>query len=148
MARRRSRCHRIQPTIAKTYVVSSGTVPTDGAAFMNGASCNNCAFIKWGWWGTQADLTDGGSNQAQASTHLGTWVAGNVSTRQQLIDAGYNDPSLNQGSLAPSTKLSATYAGQAIGTVNNNGAQYVAGGSVNMDWNFGDRTGTLGRVRL
>jgi hypothetical protein len=119
---------------AKTYVVSSDTVPTDGADFMNGASCSNCDFIEWGWWGTQADLTDGGSTTAQASVHLGTWVAGEVSTHDD-IDAYHT---IAQGT----NDVTATYAGQAVGTVNNNGSQYVAGGSLDVTWDFGARSGS------
>ncbi len=43
---------------ANTYLVSSGTVPLDHPAFMNGASCTSCSFMQWGWWGTQVQFDE------------------------------------------------------------------------------------------
>ena len=57
---------------------------------------------------------------------LGWWIAGDVVTSTRLPTTG-----------------SATYAGDAIGNVNNNGKQYVATGDMDMSWNFGKRSGRL-----
>src|SRR5690606_17283160 len=38
----------------------------------------------------------------------------------------------------------ATYRGDAIGTVNNAGSIYTATGDLKMTWDFADRTGTIG----
>ncbi len=66
------------------------------------------------------------------ATHLGTWVAGNIST---VGDA--------ESRFADTINDTAVYRGQAIGNVVNGGAQYVAGGAMETDWNFGSRSGAF-----
>ena len=104
---------------------------------MNGeAFCSNCDFIKWGWWGTQVravdpnDTSEDPAEIRRAGVHLGTWVAGDIADPAELPTAG-----------------SATYEGHAVGTVIadtvDGPAQYVAGGDMDMTWNFGTRDGRV-----
>ena len=114
---------QISTSNANTYFVSYDAAPQDD--FMGGSSdiCE-CAFMEWGWWGTRLrardpDAPDPEEEIFRASVHLGTWVAGDVSTYTEIIDS-------NPGA-------SATYSGHAIGSViRSTGEQYIAGGSMDM----------------
>ena len=89
------------------------------------AFCQNCDFLKWGAWGARVDYDKNGQPVTK-DVQLGWWIAGKIPSAGDLPQSG-----------------SATYAGDAIGNVNNNGKQYVATGDLDMSWNFGRRSGTL-----
>jgi hypothetical protein len=91
------------------------------------AFCANCDFIKWGAWGARVDYQQQNQQTATADVQLGWWIAGDVAEKNEI----------------PTTNMSASYTGDAIGTVNNNGQQYAATGGMSMGWNFGSRSGTL-----
>ena len=114
----------------RTYLVSGDAVPQT-SLLPNGQLCD-CQFLEWGWWGTQVRGVDAatGVDVARTSVHLGTWVAGDISTLAQ-VDA------------AVSNNVTATYSGNAVGSVVNGGANYIAAGSMNMQWNFGSRSGGM-----
>ncbi|MHA6645284.1 FecR family protein [Mesorhizobium sp. A623] len=119
---------------AATYLVSSGSVPgLSDMDFMQSVanpsglgdySCSTCDFLKWGWWGTQAQMvdvtaTDPNKEVERLSTHLGTWVVGDIADVSQLsTTTGY-------------------YRGLAVGTVVNGSDTYVAAGRMAMEYNFG-----------
>jgi hypothetical protein len=112
-----------------TYMVSADAVPQSGFMGMGSQICE-CDFLEWGWWGTQVQYADGNVDPDQpigvASTHLGTWVAGDIVDYADLPTIG-----------------SASYTGHAIGSVINGTSQYIAGGTMEMTWNFGPRNGQL-----
>ena len=118
------------------------TVPADASLYLvsgkllnpNVAPCNQCDFIKWGTWGGQIQFKDGPgywADKVTADVNLGWYVAGELTDVTDL--AGLTG--------------SATYTGSAIGNVaalqGNIWNTYVATGNVNMNWNFGSRSGDL-----
>lgn len=112
-----------------SYLVSGRANPIEGYAH-----CTQCTFLDWGWWGTRV-RTDDGTGEFEGSrtdfVHMGTWVAGDIT-----------DP----GDLP--TDIVGTYAGTALGNVsrddgNGGTAKYIASGSMNMEFNFGSRSGTV-----
>jgi hypothetical protein len=127
---------------AATYLVSSGSVPglsnmefmqsVADPSGMNDYSCSTCDFLKWGWWGTQAQMvdaaTDPNTEVERLSAHLGTWVVGDIA---DVADVSQ---------LSSSTGY---YRGLAVGSVVNGTDSYVAVGRMGMDYNFGSRTGSL-----
>ncbi len=133
-----------------TYLVSSGAVDLGSdPAFMGGTSICACSFLEWGWWGGQPRLateSDPTTEFLQQSIHLGTWVAGDIASTSALDSALENEQ----------LSGTATYSGFAIGTVlsvNQNDdtnpykpvlTQYIAGGSVNLTWDFSSRSGEFG----
>ena len=124
---------------AATYLVSSGSVPgLSNMAFMQSVadpsgmsdySCSTCDFLKWGWWGTQAQMvdatTDPNTEVERLSAHLGTWVVGDIADVSQLSTS------------------EASYRGLAVGSVVNGSDSYVAAGRMTLDYSFGSREGSL-----
>ena len=113
-------------TAASNYIVSSDAIKANAQLFPGGGFCTDCNFIKWGAWGTQVAY---GTNTD--AVHLGWWVAGDVLPNNAV----------------PTTKMTAHYDGNAIGDVTRKQGQdwltYVATGDMQMDWNFGERSGRL-----
>lgn len=103
------------------YMVSSAVVPT---TIFNGntssAICNACDFMTWGWWGKQS------GPESTYSVHLGNWIIGKQPANSAVPTTG-----------------TATYNGNAVGTVLNDGAQYIATGAMTSTMNFGTRTGSV-----
>lgn len=83
--------------------------------------CEDCDFLQWGWWGTEQP-------GKRIYVDDGTWVTGKIAS---------------VGDLSPTTGTTATYAGNAVGTLRMGGQNHVATGTMNMGWNFGARTGSL-----
>ncbi|WP_378943119.1 FecR domain-containing protein [Mesorhizobium sp. ANAO-SY3R2] len=105
----------------RSYVVNSKVAPVK--IFNGGTSSELCAcsYLSWGWWGN-ADAGDGYTT----SGHMGNWVIGDVTANIDMPVGG-----------------TATYSGNAVGTVLNGGAQYIATGTMNATMNFGARTGNV-----
>lgn len=105
-----------------SYMVSSKVAPVK---IFNGNTsteiCSSCDFMTWGWWGTGAP--DGSGK----SVHMGNWIVGQKPQDVQVAGA----------------TGSATYAGNAVGTVSNGGSQYIATGSMQASMNFGTRQGNV-----
>jgi hypothetical protein len=99
---------------------------------MSDYSCSTCDFLKWGWWGTQAQMVDAATDPnkevERLSAHLGTWVVGDIA---DVADVSQ---------LSSSTGY---YRGLAVGTVLDGSNSYVAAGRMGMDYNFGSREGSL-----
>ncbi len=103
-------------------------LPTMLADQLDCVSCDD--FIRWGFWGFSKEGLEVGTLQGDVNFDA-TWVNGALTTAEQLnVKAG--------------DTASATYRGDAIGTVNNNGAVYTATGDLKMTWDFAERTGTVG----
>jgi hypothetical protein len=103
------------------------------------AFCKDCAFIKWGAWGTNVKFKDGISNDADdvaANVHLGWWVAGDMASTGELDNLAAKG-------------ATASYNGNAIGTVASTLGSgigwktYVAAGDMHMGWDFAARSGQL-----
>lgn len=103
-------------------------LPTMLAEQLDCVSCEE--FIRWGFWGFSKEDLAIGSFQGDANFDS-TWVNGALTTAEQLnVKAG--------------DTATATYRGDAIGTVNNAGEVYTATGDLKMTWDFADRAGTIG----
>ncbi len=93
-----------------------------------GASYCQCQYLQWGYWG--GDLLTGNSANSAISRvdrgHINFWAAGPPTPLPDLSTLQ------SQGAVG-------TYAGHAIGSVANNGANYVAAGGFNGSYNFGTR---------
>jgi hypothetical protein len=103
------------------YMVSSAVVPAK--IFNNSTSstiCNACEFMTWGWWGRNV------YGEVNYTVHLGNWIIGKQPENSALPTSG-----------------TATYNGNAVGTVLNNGAQYIATGTMTSTMDFGARSGTV-----
>ena len=104
-----------------SYMVSSAVVPAK--IFGNGDSaaiCNACEFMTWGWWGRNVH------GEIDYTVHLGGWIIGKQPDNSAIPTSG-----------------TATYNGNAVGTVANGSAQYVATGTMTSTMDFGSRTGTV-----
>jgi trimeric autotransporter adhesin len=104
-----------------SYMVSSNVVAA--RIFDSGGSseiCDACEFMTWGWWGRNT------AGEVDYRVHLGNWITG---IRPESIDMPISG--------------SASYAGNAVGTVVNGGNQYIATGQMDAVMDFGNRTGTV-----
>ena len=93
--------------------------------------CENCAdFVRWGFWGFKGALNGVGEFDVDLES---MWITGSLTTQAQL------------GNLAAQSEseISAFYHGDAVGIVNNLAVEgsYIASGNLEMEWNFGSRTG-------
>lgn len=103
------------------YMVSSAVVPAK--IFNNNTSaaiCNACEFMTWGWWGRNV------YGEVNYTVHLGNWIIGKQPENSALPTAG-----------------TATYNGNAVGTVFNGSAQYIATGTMTSTMDFNARSGTV-----
>lgn len=103
------------------YMVSSAVVPAK--IFNNNTSstiCNACDFMTWGWWGRNI------YGEVNYTAHLGNWIIGKQPENSALPISG-----------------TASYTGNAVGTVVNGGAQYIATGTMTSTMDFGARSGTV-----
>ncbi len=123
----------------QSYFVSADAINANAVLFpgqtVNGvqkrAFCQTCDYIKWGAWGTRASYQNHDGQQVTDDVHLGWWIAGDVVSSSDMPTRG-----------------SASYAGDAIGTVaskqqDGSWNQYVATGDMDMKWYFAARSGTL-----
>ena len=121
----------------QSYMASADAINANAVLFGTNADthepnktafCNQCAFMKWGAWGTRISYENHAGQDVTKDVQLGWWIAGDVVSNSDI----------------PTDKnKTASYAGDVIGNVNNNGQQYVATGGLDMFWNFGNRSGTL-----
>lgn len=100
---------------SNSYIVSSAATGAGGPTV-----CTSCDYLKWGWWGIAP------GEAAISGVHMGNWIIGDVTDAANMPMTG-----------------SATYAGDAIGTVLNGGAQYIATGAMNATADFAAQTGTV-----
>jgi trimeric autotransporter adhesin len=108
------------------YMVSSATAPPPQSLLPNGASYCDCQFLQWGYWGGDLTSANGTANPRVDRGHINTWIAGQPTSPADI--AALQSASLNNAQAA--------YAGHAIGSVANNGLQYVAAGAFNGSYNF------------
>jgi hypothetical protein len=113
------------------YLVSSGAAGTPTSLLPSGTLCQ-CQYLQWGYWG--GDLMTGSASDSTISRidrgNINTWVAGVPTPLNEL------------GSLI-SQSATASYTGNAIGSVFNNGLSYIAAGGFTGTYNFGTQSGVL-----
>jgi hypothetical protein len=121
----------------RSYIVSADAIDANEVLFpktnpqnpeevQKKAFCQECAFLQWGAWGTRVTSDDHAGRSTTKDVQLGWWITGKIPNAGELPTEG-----------------SATYEGDAIGNVNNNGEQYVATGDLDMSWDFRKRSGLL-----
>jgi len=114
-----------QAGTAQLYLVNANAVPGAIASLLqaSGATPCTCNFLQWGYWGGQVTTsTDGGTRTDVGA--INTWVAGVPTVTMPTTGSG-------------------SYSGAAIGTVNTNGATYLATGGFTNTYNFGTNTGAF-----
>lgn len=114
-----------------TYMISSDAVPQPQLFEAAGVEECECRFLEWGWWGTATDFeSDKLEGDRKDFAHLGTWAAGDVTRDVDM-------PTTGTGS----------YEGHAVGSVvarvDGEKQRYVAVGDLNVNYNFGARTGRV-----
>jgi hypothetical protein len=92
---------------SQVAMVTSGTVPSNN--LLPSGLCNSCQFLQWGYWTGELRTPNAGGTAVirEDYAHLNPWVAGLVSTTLPAAGIG-------------------TFSGNAIGSVVNSGASYLA----------------------
>jgi hypothetical protein len=111
------------------YLVSSDTVPST-ALLPAGVSYCQCQYLQWGYWG--GDIRGGttADNTLRERAHINTWVAGPLTPVTEINALAMQGAAGN-------------YSGHLIGSVFNNGAQYLAAGGLQAAYNFGTQMGSF-----
>ena len=112
------------PSQSRLAMVTSGTVPVN--SLLPNGLCQQCQFLQWGYWTGVIDTLNAAGTAVvrQDLAHINTWIAG--------------IPAVN----IPTTGVG-TFTGNALGSVFNNGASYLASGGFTNSYNFGTQTGTV-----
>jgi len=116
------------------YMVTSGTAPPPQSLLPSGASYCACQYLQWGYWGGDLTTANGTANPRVDRGHINFWVAGQPTSAADIA-------SLQTASLQ---NAQASYTGHAIGSVANNGLQYVAAGAFNQSYNFASQQMNIG----
>ena len=111
-----------QPQNAQLYLLSSGAAPPPSAFSV----CQQCQYLQWGYWGGDVSVSPTRIDRGG----INFWVAG---TTTPLTDINVLAA---QGAVG-------NYTGNLIGSVFNNGQQYVAAGGLNASYNFGTHAGSF-----
>ena len=103
-------------------MVTSGVVPSN--TLLPNGLCSSCQFLQWGYWTGALDTpnTAGTGAVRQDVAHINPWIAGVPSVTLPATGVG-------------------TFSGNALGSVVNNGASYLASGGFTNTYNFGNHTG-------
>ena len=121
-------------TVASLAIASAGLVGTSELTFPAGTNLNP-QFARWGWWSAEIEAPTGLTDNPTETTrtdiiHLGNWVAG-VASDTALDDIPFFGV--------------ASFDGLAVGTMTDlaNFDRQIVGGSFNMTFDFGRRTGNF-----
>ncbi|WP_428249885.1 FecR domain-containing protein [Ferrovibrio sp.] len=106
-------------------MVTSTLASVSSSAIPNDVTLCSCEYLKWGWWITDIRHNTGDTINERDRVHLATWVAGVLPNVAEVPTTG-----------------TASYTGNVIGNVNNNGSRYVAIGNYTQSWNFATKGGT------
>jgi hypothetical protein len=113
------------PTQAsRVAMVTSGTVPMN--TLLPNGLCSSCQFLQWGYWTGALNTPNAAGTGVvrQDVAHINTWVAGVPSITLPASGVG-------------------TFSGNALGSVVNGGASYLASGGFTNIYNFGNHTGAF-----
>jgi trimeric autotransporter adhesin len=117
-----------RPQNAQLYLLSSGAAPPPSSFSV----CQQCQYLQWGYWGGDIDSVTNGVSRIDRGG-INFWVAGQPT------------PNTDINALA-AQGATGNYSGQLIGSVFNNGAQYVAAGGLSATYNFGTQVGSFSVV--
>ena len=119
-------------TGSNIYLVTQTAAPPPTTLVASTGLCSTCRYLQWGYWGGELDTPASESNPARTDVgHINFWVAGTPAT------------SLAEISNLRAANFTGSYSGNLIGTVVNNGAQYLASGGLQATYAFGTQRGTF-----
>jgi hypothetical protein len=108
------------------YFVTATAAPAT-ALLPNGLCA--CQFLQWGYWGGEIDTPAHGETPARVDVgQLNSWAAGPLTQDIAALKA---------------MGATGTYSGNLFGSVDNNGAKYLASGGLNARYNFGTQQGSF-----
>jgi hypothetical protein len=115
---------------SRTTLLSAGTTPGALNSLYAAAGVTECTcdFLTWGWWGGDIKYSANSvfNPNGRDRINFASYVAGIQATSVQLPLTG-----------------SATYIGDVVGNVRNNGNSYIAVGGFQDTWNFASKSGVL-----
>jgi len=114
---------------SNTTMVSYNVAPAANLFSNAGVTPCTCSFLTWGWWGGDISYSNNSTYNPGGRDRLNfaTYVAGTLSTASDIN----------------ALSSTATYNGHMVGNVNSNGSSYVAAGSYQNVWSFGNRSGAV-----
>jgi hypothetical protein len=114
----------VAPSQSRIAMLTSGTVPAN--TLLPSGLCQQCQFLQWGYWTGVVDTLNpaGTAVVRQDLAHINTWIAGIPTVTLPAAGVG-------------------TFTGNALGSVFNNGASYLAAGGFTGIYNFGTQIGTV-----
>jgi trimeric autotransporter adhesin len=112
------------------YLVTQTAAPPPASLLPSGL-CSSCQYLQWGYWGGEVDTPSQTSPARIDVGHINFWVAGTPAT------------SMTDISSLKASNFSGTYNGNLVGSVINNGAQYLASGGLQAIYHFGTQTGSF-----
>ena len=118
---------------AQLYFASQGAAPPPASLLQgSGAAYCQCQYLQWGYWGGDISSanTSGGTAPRIDRGGINFWVAGQPTLSTDISALA------SQGAVG-------TYTGHMIGSVFNNGNQYLAAGGLTATYQFRDQTGTF-----
>ena len=118
-----------QPQSNQLYFVSQGAAPPPNSLLPANTSYCICQYLQWGYWGGDITSSTGGVSRIDRGG-INFWVAGQPT------------PNTDINNLA-AQGATGSYSGHLIGTVFNNGQQYVAAGGLNATYQFGTQMGSF-----
>jgi hypothetical protein len=117
-------------TGSNLYLVTATAAPAT-ALLPNGLCA--CQFLQWGYWGGEIDTAAHGDTSARVDVgQVNSWVAGPLTQDiQALKEMG----------------ATGSYRGNLFGSVDNNGAKYLASGGLSAFYNFGTQRGSFSVIK-
>jgi len=114
---------------SQLYFLSQGAATPPTSLLPPGVSYCNCQYLQWGYWG--GDIGSGVSRIDRGGINF--WVAGQLTQPSDIMKLA-----AMQGATGTNN-----YLGHLIGTVFNNGAQYVAAGGLSASYTFATQMGSF-----
>ena len=115
-------------SFAPELALVTSSLVSDTSVLPTGVSFCQCQYSQWGYWTgrvqSPSTTTGGFATTTSDIASINTWVAGQPTVTMPTSGIG-------------------AYRGAAIGTVYNNGAQYLAAGGFLNTYNFSSNTGTV-----
>jgi hypothetical protein len=108
----------------QAYILPSTATGFNFSAWSSSVTFCQCGpDLQWGFWGGRLNFPTGYSRQDRY--HLALWVGGTPATIGSIPGSG-----------------TATYTGNTVAVINDNGARYLAASNYTQTWNFGSDSGT------